>query len=625
MSLDQAVTTTFKSKDKTSAAFNKMSKNAKKFGESSSRAFKKASKGAVDFQTITKGILSAGIITQAISGLTQGLGAVTTQFVQFDDAITAASAKFKGLNLTTKQGQQTLEALKLTAREVGATTKFSGVEASQGLDFYATAGFNAAQAMAVLAPTAKLATIANLDLARTSDIASDSLGIFGLATKDPIKLQQNFTKMSDQMARTMTTSNTTMEQMFETIKGGGSIFMNSGQSMATFNTLVGTLANESIKGEKAGTGLRALMAKLAKPSGEAAKAMQKLGVQTADQGGNFRDLFDILGDFEKGMKNMGTQQKLATIKTIFGLETMNTFSTVMKAGTKNLKKYREEIIDSGKATDQMATIMEQSLGNQLKSLASAATETGFRFFEAFEQRGAGAIQTLIKEVRTFNLNPIIEAVETGIKVFSTIFDLISRFSDPLKIVIGAWAAYAAIMKTVAVVQGIVNAVMLANPISLIIVGIVALVAGAVALVQNWDAVVATFRNVNAWFDKIMENPFIRGFAAIFAPFIKIPLLIIDNWKPVADFFGGLFDKIASVVGIAGRFLGFDIGESDQAAGQRRSGELSRAARVPPNKVQVDARQNVNFKGRIDVAGAPEGSTAQTTAGPPGIDFRLMGM
>jgi hypothetical protein len=51
-----------------------------------------------------------------------------------------------------------------------------------------------------------------------TDIASDAIGAFGLMTKDSTQLAINFNRINDVMAATMTRSNTSMEDLFESIK-----------------------------------------------------------------------------------------------------------------------------------------------------------------------------------------------------------------------------------------------------------------------------------------------------------------------------------------------------------------------------------------------------------------------
>lgn len=625
--------------------FDRMSKNAKQFGRDSQSAFKRASKGAMDFKSVMGGILAAGAVTQGLELLKSGIAATATEFIAFDDAITAASAKFKGLDLSTAEGQKTLEALGKTARKVGAETKFSATEAAQGLDFYATAGFNAEQAMKLLGPTANLAMAANVDLARASDIAGDSLNIFGLAVKDPIKLQENFVKMSDQMARTMTATNTTLEQMFEATKVGGGIFAASGQEMSTFNTFVRSLADSSIKGEKAGTGLKAFMAKLAKPTGEAAEALDALGVKTRDSQGNFRDAIDIIADFEKGMDGMGEAERLAAVKTIFGLETMTTFSALMKTGSENLRQFREETEESGGATQKMADIMNKSLGNQLASLKSAAIEVGFQFFEAFSGEGAGAIQAFTGFLREVDLTPFIEGVrqvagqvksaiewfvEWGNKtgVFQSVSDLVLNTLVPT------------FEKLWGVAKNIFELLDNAGAFD-------AFGEGINFAIGILDTVFAKFGEFLDFIGEITRSPVALRVAfedakqsiidAITAPF-KAAFEFIKGIPIIGRFFsekGAAMDNNfgKSVIADAKKMVATAF-ETTQGTPQTTSTAAETAAfwanreptappRQAPNRVQVESRQTVDVGGRIDIAGAPAGSTATPSKGAQ-VDFNMMG-
>jgi TP901 family phage tail tape measure protein len=370
-----------------------------------SGVFTKASKKASMFGSIVKGNLVSGAISKGIGIAAQGVRVATTEFIAFDDAITAASAKFQDLT------PDTLEALKLEARKVGAETKFSATEAGQGLDFLAMAGFNAQQSMKILAPTAKLATVANVDLARSTDIASDALGAFGLMTKDSTKLQKNFIMMNDSMAATMTRSNTGIEDMFESIKKGAPAFTAAGQSMNTFNSLVGIMANSGIKGSESGTALRNVMLRLAGPTGEASKVLTRLGIKTQDQSGNFRDIVDILADFETGLKGMGTAQRTAALSTVFGARSVTGINILLQEGTENIRKFREGLINSGGAANEMAAIMERSLGNRLKALRSALLEVGFKMLDTFAGKGKTGIENFTNAIRGMDVQPLINTLK----------------------------------------------------------------------------------------------------------------------------------------------------------------------------------------------------------------------
>lgn len=566
---DFAVSTAFNASGNVLNKIGAMDKGIKRFGDSSTRAFRKASKSGSQFGNIVKGILVTDILKGSLRALTTGLRSTAEGFIDYDQAITSASAKFKNLNTNTIEGQKTLQSLMDTAREIGATTEFSATQAAQGLDFLAMAGFSAEQAIATLPGVVDLATVAQVDLARATDIASDSLGAFGLMTDDTTQLQKNFTRVNDVFAKTMTTANTNMEALFESVTKGGPAFTAAGQSIETFSALAGIMANSGVKGAEAGTSLRNVMLRLASPAKDASKIMRGLGIDVKDKlTGNFRDVIDILGDFEKGLEGMGTAQRTAALSTVFGARSVTGVNILLKEGTASLRGYRDSLIDSASASKTMADVIRGSIGNQLASLKSAAFELGFQFIDTFKDKIGPAIQGVTEIIRNIDVSAVISN-------FKSFIDVAMRFRGILfgmaagwvafKVAMGGAALFNAIkgfilfskaLKAAALAQGILNTIMMANPLGLVIAAIATLVAGVVLLIDNFDA--------------------------------------------IASFFG---------------FGDNTIGESEGNVPER----------VAPNEAQL-AAQEIRFNGQLNIAGAPEGSTVESeTSGAPNIRMELAGV
>lgn len=616
-----AVSNRFTAKEGVTKAFGKMEKGAGRFGSKATKSFRQASRSASRFQDVTKGILAAGLIQRGFGRITQGVRAVTTEFLDFDQAVTSASSKFKGLNLTTEEGQKTLLRLKKTARDVGAATQFSAGMAAQGLDFLAMAGFNAEQAMAALPGVVDLATVANVDLGRATDIASDSLGAFGLMTADTTKLQKNFTRINDVMALTMSRTNTNMEDMFEAVKKGAPDFTKAGQSMETFNALLGVMANSGKKGAEAGTVLRNIMLRLADPSKEAEDAIKSLGIKTADAEGNFRDIVDILGDIEKGTKGMGEVQRTAALSTIFGARAVGGINILLTEGSDKIKAFRKELEGSAGASKKMANIMRTSLTNRLKSLSSAAIEFGFKFFTAFEKQAGGAIDKLTEIIRNFDPKPIIEGLKTAVRFTKILFNVMEPFLPILPVLIGGLLAYSLALKGLAIAQaiigfvkflfvlksmvgvwGILNAVMIANPIGAVIFAITALVAIMIMLEKKFGIMTILWEKIQSL------NPFSRVVEGI-----KFLFPMLTRLEKKFGILANLWERIKAAGKTVASFLGF--GDEEEIEEKRQA----------PNKEEIEARQQIAFKGRLDIAGAPAGSTLETeTSGAPDIDANLLG-
>lgn len=390
------------------------------------------------FQTLNRGItrglkIAAGVGLAAIGA---GLVAATREFIKLDDSITQAGAKFKDLDTTSETYKDTLKELSTAAREVGKVTEFSAVDAAGALDKFAMAGFRSDQAMALLAGTTDLATAANTDLTTAVDIATDTLGAFGLVVDDTAQLQENLARVSNVMAKTTTTANTSLEEMFEAVGAGAAVFTSAGQEMETFAAFTGILANSTLKGGAAGTSLRNVMLRLSKPTSEASDVLKELGVQTADSEGNFRDAIDILADFEKGLKGMGSQQRTAALATVFGARTVTGINLLLAEGTENLREYREELKDSGTAAVDMATAMRQSLGNRLKVLKSGLTELGLQFIESFEVDGRNALDSLIEGVQNFDMQPIIDGTRKAVDAFKELKPTLDAIIESIKLLGG---------------------------------------------------------------------------------------------------------------------------------------------------------------------------------------------
>lgn len=101
-----------------------------------------------------------------------------------------------------------------------------------------------------------------------------------------------------------------------------------------------------------------------------------------------------------------------------------------------------------------------------------------------------------------------------------------------------------------------TAALLANPITWIIIGIVALVAAIILLWRNWDSVVSWIQGVwngfvngiKAGFDWIRNlfsgmPTWLQIAIAAFLPFIGIPMLIITHWDSIVAFFSNMWTRI----------------------------------------------------------------------------------
>ena len=572
MATKYAIETVYKLIDNITMPLDKIGVKGKTVGRALKNEFTKTEQQLANVGTklksFAKGAALAGI---ALVGV--GIGVATKQFIDYDAAVTGATAKFKDLDITSVDYKDNLKAVGKVARDVAAVTEFNAVDTAGALDKMAMAGLTSKQSMALLAGTTNLATAAGADLTTAVDIATDALGAFGLMTEDEKALEGNLNRLSDVMAKTTNMFNTDISGFFESAKMGAATFTSTGQSLEDFSAMVGVMASSGIKGSESGTQLRNMMLSLASPSKTAAMALDRMGIKTTDAQGNFLNIIDILAQFEKGMKGMGDAEKAAALTDIFGKRTVTGVTLLLAEGTEGLKKYSKELQNAGGTAANVAAAMRGSLANRIEVLKSALTELGFKFVDAFASKGGKAIENLTATITNFDPASIIDFLTTAFTVISKIVGVLWKMRIIIISLAIAWGVYKVAMiaavvisnimgmvqavqalmsaqQGMNVVQAIFNVLLTANPVGVIIVAIAALIAIIILCVKHWDDITAAMARCWDWVKKNQEA--VLGIIAVFTGQFGFIISIVrefwNEWDRITQAFtnGGIIAGLKQI-------------------------------------------------------------------------------
>lgn len=464
-----SVEAVFKGIDKITAPVNRMQNRISKFTRKAANDIKRLNKQTAFMGKSFKTALGVAGIAGGLFLMQSAMLSTIQTGVEFEQTLTNAAAKFPG---GIRKGTAAFRQLEDAARDVGATTEFTASQAASGLNFLAMAGFNAEQSVAALPGVVDLATAASIDLATASDIATDSLGAFGLASKDANQQAKNLSRINDVLAKTSTTANTDISQLFEAIKEGAPVATSAGQSLETFAALAGQMANAGIKAGTAGTTLKNVFVRLTTASGSAAKHLEKMGVVVADKKGNVRDAIDIFADLEKGLDGLGTAERSAILENIFGRIPLAGVNVLLKTGAVRLREYRTELENSTGAAAEMAAVMRDTLQGQINTLKSSAEGLSLTLFTALAPALTAGVEKLITIVR---------AVDGFLKANQAIIPVILEMVGNLFKVVAVFG----VLKLA--ILGI-NLALSLNPFGLIVIALVALIAVLPVLLRNWDKV-----------------------------------------------------------------------------------------------------------------------------------------
>ena len=259
--------------------------------------------------------------------------------------------------------------LTATAKDLGSKTRFTATEVANGMSFLALAGYDANQIMGAIPSTLDLAAAANLDLARASDIASDMTTAFGYSAE-----QTNI--VVDQLAKTQSSFNTTVEQTFEAMKYMVPAANTLNISMAESNALIGAMANSGLKGGIATRAFATSLFRLAKPTAEMADAFKYLNIDLFTSEGKFVGVTKTIDILSNKMANFNDEQRTATLSTLFGAEAVKSWNILLETGSGKLTEYTKKINESSGAAKKMAEIRQRGVLGAFVELKSAI-EFGF--------------------------------------------------------------------------------------------------------------------------------------------------------------------------------------------------------------------------------------------------------
>ena len=502
-------------------------------------------------------------MTKAGSTMTKS---VTLPLVGLGTAAVATTTKFESamskVSAISGATGDDLAALTDKAKEMGAKTKFSASESAEAFQYMAMAGWKTEDMLDGIDGIMNLAAADGLDLATTSDIVTDALTAFGLSASDSAHF-------ADVLAKASSSANTNVSMLGESFKYVAPVSGSLGYSAEDTAIALGLMANAGIKGSQSGTALRGALTRLIKPTDDAAALMEEYGLSLTNSDGSMKSLGEVMSMLRSNLGDLTEAEQAQIAATLFGQEAMSGMLSIINASDKDFQNLTDQIYGADGAAKQMADTMLDNLSGQLILLKSSLEGAAIAFGEL--------------------LLPLIKKITSAIQ---GLVDWVNNLSDRQKAIIVTIAGVLAvvgpiliiggkIVKLVGSVMGVIkvlkpaiaalNAVMLANPIILIITLIAGLIAALVTLYKKNE----TFRNfVNeAWASiKNVVSTVVNALVTFFTETIPNALQSAIDWVKnfahnIATFFtetipekiSQLFDWFTRIPENIGYALGYALG------------------------------------------------------------------
>jgi TP901 family phage tail tape measure protein len=334
--------------------------------------------------------------------------------------------------------------------------------------------------------------------------------------------------------------------------------LEASKSMATVNAM---LIKTGATGETVGTGMAALLNQMFD-----ARKMARFNNEAAKVGMAFEFVDKKTGQF-KGIENMMAQ-----------------FDQIKRLNPQEISNMAQAFVGPGQDANFMKILINEGVAGynaMQKKMAEQATlntkvEMQLLTLKNVYEAAAG---TWTNALASFGkaLGPELKFL---LDTFTKISAWIQQFSEAHPKLMKFIALFIAITSVVLVLVGVVfllkaaflilTAVMMANPIILIIVGIIALVALIITywdeiahfFVQLWSGIKKTFSSAWGFITSLFKG-FVRFVyqwgQALLMPLLFPAIFIIQNWQKIQVFFGKLWSGVRAIfIGFVKWFVGLGV-------------------------------------------------------------------
>jgi TP901 family phage tail tape measure protein len=305
--------------------------------------------------------------------------------------------------------------------------------------FLASAGLDAEKSLKVYDTMATFATAGSFDMARATDLLTDSLSALGWASENAAEYGRNMTRLSDMVVKGNTLANTSVEQLAEALMNRGAAAMTRfNQSAETGLAALLVLADKGFaKGGEAGMQLAMALEGLNKVWLNHADKMRKVGVEVYDKAtGKFRDMADILDDLNGYLNTLSGEGQQQFMVGTLGMEARAVrVVDVLRGVTDKLREYDQALGDASGTTADIAAKNLDNLASKWRQFRVSLTDTIFQLIsgiapalEGFVELLTAVVQKVTEAFGLGNMKNLTSIAEGWAKSFRAAADAVRKMS-----------------------------------------------------------------------------------------------------------------------------------------------------------------------------------------------------
>lgn len=285
------------------------------------------------------------------------------------------------------------DAMAKYVRQIGVETKFTAIEVAGAVKYLSMAGMGIGTIMESIRPITNLALIGDNDISTIADLATNIMAGYNIKS-------ESMSNVADILASTVSRSNVNILEMAESFKMAAGYLKIAGIDFTEASAAIGVLGNMGVKATMAGTTLRAMSIRFAKPPKEAQKVIDRLKVK-------FTYMDDVYGEKVEKLRPLADifeelDKKGATLEdmvSIFG-KIGGTGAMMFLQNYGKLRELTSQNTASQGISSELAKVKQETTKGLWYQMTSMFSEGFMKGFEVLEPQIKGQLKEFISEFNT---------------------------------------------------------------------------------------------------------------------------------------------------------------------------------------------------------------------------------
>ena len=355
------------------------------------------------------GTFTAGLtpMTAAISIGSKAVAAAGKFAIEASKDYAHFEGTLKQVQIVAGGTQADMDMLGDKAIEIGGKTSKGAQEVAEAMVDFAKLGFTATETADAMEGIVYAAEASGSAVDTTAQIVAAALNTWNLAASDSEHIADVLSQTANQTAADMT-------DLGYTFQYAGASAQLGGASMEQLAAYTGIMADQGIKGSKAGTALRTAFTNLTSPTDNAAAALDRLNINLKDAEGNAKPIPDVIGELQDAVQGMSKAEILDLSTALFGKTGAAGMSMILQKTKGETEALTQSLVNSTGTAARQAAEMRKTMEGQLDQLGDS--------WDAIKLKVGKGIQGTIG----------LKGVEAANKALDTISEGIDKFMDKAK-------------------------------------------------------------------------------------------------------------------------------------------------------------------------------------------------